>query len=82
MATNKLICEECGWHGTMATRLTAVNPFCAEDEVSGCPNCFAVSQLVYACEHEDCWREVGCGTPTPNGYAQTCLEHRPVERLP
>lgn len=80
MATEKLICTECGWHGTTDMMLEAPNPFMPDDVVTGCPDCRAVSCLVFACEHADCWREVSCGTPTPSGYAQTCGEHAPTER--
>src|SRR3990172_7467684 len=79
MATNKLICEECDWRGTVDSALHAQNPFSADEEIHGCPSCFTPCHLVFACEHDGCWLEVSCGTPTHDGeYAQTCGKHRPV----
>ena len=31
----------------------------------------------YLCEWVGCFREAGCGTPTPDGYRMTCGEHVP-----
>ncbi len=78
MSTNKLKCDECDWHGTKAEMLKAPNPFCQVDDIYGCPRCFVVNRLTYACEHADCWGDANCGTPTPDGYAQTCGKHIPT----
>lgn len=73
----KVKCQECDWVGFVAEVLTAPNPFNAEDSVNGCPQCKSVDSITYACDEPDCWREVSCGTPTPEGYRSTCGEHRP-----
>ncbi len=78
MTTEKVVCGECGWHGTTKTMLRAPNPFEPDDEVTGCASCRAVSTLEYACEHQDCWRPVSCGTPTADGYRQLCGQHFPT----
>lgn len=77
MSSDKCICEVCHWEGVNEEVLSAPNPFDAQDVVYGCPKCNSVDSMLPACEHEGCWRRVTCGTPTPDGYAQTCEKHVP-----
>lgn len=42
----------------------------------GCPNCRGMN-LVGACD--ECDQAATYGTPTADGYANTCYEHRPVQ---
>lgn len=81
MSTDKVICDECGWHGGARQLLRATNPFDRDNDIYGCPSCLTASGLLYACEFKDCWNKVTCGTPVPGGYAQTCGKHAP-EVLP
>jgi hypothetical protein len=72
-----VVCSECRWHGGKVEMLTARHPFDDEDLVYGCPRCKSVDSLSVACDEPGCKSEVSCGTPTPDGYRQTCSEHRP-----
>ncbi len=75
----KVICDEykCHWKGDSQNTLKAKNPFSPTQEVVGCPDCLELNTIVTACDHEGCWRMSSCGTPTPDGYRQTCSEHAP-----
>lgn len=75
----KCVCSyyRCNWHGDSSEVLRAQNPFDATDEIEGCPKCKEIGSVVRACDEPDCWKEVTCGTPTPDGYRNTCGEHRP-----
>lgn len=74
---HKWLCEECGKIAMEDDVLKAPNPFDPQYELYGCPTCREVSTLVMACDEPGCRREVCCGIPTPNGYRQTCSEHKP-----
>jgi hypothetical protein len=74
---DKLLCEDCAWHGLQSEMLTAPNPFDATDTIHGCPKCKSVQSLLVACDEPGCWRETSCGTPTPSGYRRTCGQHAP-----
>jgi hypothetical protein len=82
MATEKVVCRECEWKGTTYELLHAPNPFSAEEQVMGCPQCFSVESMDSACEREGCWKLYSCGTPTLGGYAQTCGQHVPTSDKP
>jgi hypothetical protein len=75
--SDKRVCIDCQWRGTVAEMLTAPNPFDPTDTIVGCPRCRQVETLRVACDEPECWREASCGTPTPNGYRSTCATHRP-----
>jgi hypothetical protein len=77
--TVKHICWECKWRGTSDDWLVAKNPFNNEDTILGCPQCFDINTLYMACDEPECWKPASCGTPTENGYRNTCGEHRPKE---
>lgn len=72
----KLLCDECGWHGTEP--LKAPSPFEADAVILGCPECKEVNTMQIACDEEGCWKQATCGTPTPSGYRGTCGMHRPL----
>lgn len=59
--------------------LWADHPFALEagEKITGCPKCREPNTLYLACDEPGCWDEASCGTPTPNGYRQTCGDHRP-----
>jgi hypothetical protein len=73
----KLICEECGWLGQDSEMLKAPSPFDPEHTIVGCPRCREVETLVVACDEPGCSAKVTCGTPTPDGYRNTCGKHAP-----
>ena len=79
MTPRKIKCYRCRWRGMEVEELTAPNPFDEEDILVGCPLCKRVDTMVWACDEHDCWSEVTCGTPTPNGYRSTCGHHAPKE---
>ena len=73
----KYLCENCGWHGEATDAYQVEIP---QDDyaVAVCPECLAVfSTLVAACDEPGCWKIVTAGTPTGDGYRQTCSVHDP-----
>lgn len=76
----KVTCSErgCGWHGRVSDLLEAENPFVPGDTLHACPRCKEIGSCYGACDEPDCWQEAICGTPTPNGYRQTCSKHMPA----
>ena len=79
----KLKCMElkCTWHGLQERLLIASNPFNKNEEIYGCPKCQSINSLALACDEPGCWQSVTCGTPTEDGYRNTCGKHAPhVER--
>lgn len=75
--TDKVQCEVCAWIGTAAQILHAPSPFDADDILDGCPQCKSVNTLHALCDEPGCTEPVSCGTPTKDGYRQTCGEHAP-----
>lgn len=73
----KYMCPECWWHGTEDEILSAPHPFVKSESVYGCPDCMEVNTLLLACDEPGCWATATCGTPTENGYRNTCGKHRP-----
>ena len=76
--TERLICDywRCEWTGTTDQALSAPDPFNEGSTLYACPNCRDMT-LVRACDVPGCKRAASCGTPTPDGYRNTCGEHRP-----
>lgn len=72
-------CRECGWKGSHSKALTAPSPFYKDDILHGCPNCQEVNTLYLVCDEPKCWTETACGTPTKDGYRQTCGKHKPED---
>lgn len=58
--------------------LKAPSPFNKTDILHGCPTCGEANSFVLLCDEDDCTNEAECGTPTPNGYRQTCGRHTPA----
>jgi hypothetical protein len=77
MTSRKLLCKDCRAHATEDEILKAPNPFEPIVDLWGCPNCKSVDCFEVACDEDGCWESVTCGTPTPDGYRNTCSKHRP-----
>ena len=77
---SKVCCQErgCGWKGDSIEQLIAPSPFDEDDMLYACPKCKTVETSIWAaCDEPDCWRAATCGTPTPDGYRNTCGDHIP-----
>lgn len=74
---SKFRCKECDHVCTGLAVLTVPNPFYPADVLIGCPQCFAVGQLLGACDEPGCNAFSSCGGPTPDGYRTTCGKHAP-----
>ena len=70
-------CRVCGWRGYRKHVLSDKNPFDSGDTVYGCPECFEVNSIEVVCDEPICKEFVSCGTPTKEGYRNTCSTHRP-----
>ncbi|MCR4293659.1 MAG: hypothetical protein NUV76_12370 [Candidatus Kuenenia sp.] len=75
--TQKVKCKECSWHGIESEILIAENPFKSSVDILGCPTCKGVNTIICVCDEPECWLEVSCGTPTLDGYRNTCSKHMP-----
>jgi hypothetical protein len=73
----KLRCRKC--QSITYQYLRAANPFDNSQEVIGCPQCYAVDSMVWACFEDGCKREVCLCIKTKNGYRMACVEHLPLE---
>lgn len=72
----KIVCG-CGWVGDKSGLLRGKNPFDGSD-IAACPKCKELnSDLRTACEEAGCNYLATCGTSTPDGYRNTCGEHKP-----
>ena len=72
----KVFCNKCGHKCSADDLLKGFNPFSGYN-LLGCPECYALDDYTVACEVDDCWKKATCGTPTNEGYKQTCGEHKP-----
>ncbi len=79
LINEKIKCGECGFRGLESKLLRARNPFDKDEEIFGCPECYGIGSIIPVCDELECWSDVSCGTPTPNGYRRTCGEHRPKD---
>lgn len=79
--TEKVLCQECDWHGILADVQTAPNPFDMTEQIMGCPACHSVDSMRTVCDEPECRLPATCGTPTPDGYRQTCSKHIPSKGL-
>ena len=70
-------CDECGRVTTEDALLSAEHPFDAEDVVYGCPQCKSINCFSRVCDEPGCEDIATGGRPTPEGYRQTCWDHRP-----
>lgn len=71
----KCKCLECDWLGPDTEVLVAVNPFDAEDQISGCPQCKSVETLRVACDVPGCDELASCGWNDATGRRTTCGQH-------
>ena len=76
---NKLMCGECDHFCTSTEILKATNPFDQDDTLIFCPNCKSVNTMICICDEPGCLSKATCGTPSADGYRNTCLLHfRPI----
>lgn len=73
-------CKTCNNIVAESGMLRALNPFDPEDELLGCPVCKDVNSFDPVCDEPSCTRPVDCGTPTLDGYRQTCHWHQPERK--
>lgn len=76
MSNEKVFCTECGWHGT-AAEIDRVQDPRSPEVWNVCPKCRTPEHIVTACDQPECWQPASCGTPTAEGYRQTCGDHMP-----
>lgn len=74
----KMVCDECNWHGTVQEMLVAPNPFEPDENIYACPNCKNINTLFRACDAPGCWKRSTCGTSLKNRYMITCGKHMPI----
>jgi len=76
--SDKMICDnrKCKWVGKESELLTAPDPFQPNERLFACPKCKGQT-INLVCDDEDSKQHATCGTPTPNGYRQTCYKHKP-----
>ena len=70
-------CRECSTDFDEGEILLARNPFDETEMITGCPKCKAPDSFELLCDVEGCKRPATCGTPTEQGYRQTCGLHLP-----
>jgi len=79
--SGKIKCTECGWIGKMADADEVTDPRPLPDTVPEtwwvCPECRTPENFRILCDEPGCQFDVSCGTPTPDGYRQTCHDHAP-----
>ena len=75
----RIRCCECKWTGISDDALIAQNPFSEDpsDTISGCPQCKAIDQMERLCDEPGCFEPITMGTPTVDGYRETCRKHAP-----
>jgi hypothetical protein len=81
--TGKIRCTECGWEGNLANVGEVTDPDPLPDTIPQtwrvCPACRTPENFRSLCDEPGCVVEVSRGTPTANGYRNTCHFHAPVE---
>ena len=69
-------CNDCGWIGNDDELLSASNPFDpGVDVLIGCPHCKSVNSMERLCDAVGCTLHATCGTPSEDGYRNTCFTH-------
>ena len=71
----KCIERHCKWKGLDNELLRANNPFDSDDILIGCPQGKGINTIVCVCDEPGCWEQSTCGTPSINGYRNTCGKH-------
>lgn len=74
---DKMRCPECDWVGPWDSALRAPHPFIEGEEVRGCPECRDIEDFILCCDIDGCIEQATMGTPTKDGYRQTCYKHAP-----
>lgn len=70
----KVICEQCGWHGTTDQLLVGSSPF-EDATVYGCPKCKAIDSTKTGCDEPGCMEFGTCGATFNGEYRFTCGKH-------
>jgi hypothetical protein len=80
----KTFCRECGWKGMSSDLIEVFYEVTTQAygattiTIEVCPDCGECDSTVDpACDEPDCWELVTCGTPTEDGYRNTCGKHAP-----
>ena len=74
------LCNECRAICGDGEYLKAKNPFNKHEDITGCPECFAVDTLVGVCDAPTCKAEATCGWSDKAGtYRRTCGQHMKYE---
>lgn len=77
------LCTECGAVSKSRDLLHIEHPFDGpEVTLTACPKCKSVAgetDLQLVCDEPRCRSVATCGTPTPDGYRNTCYNHRPEQ---
>ena len=75
----KWVCDDCGKIVLCDEILSAPHPFDDGEKIYGCPYCKSAQSLLVACDEPGCTLPSSCGTPTKNGYRDTCHDHQPAK---
>lgn len=82
---NWVKCRECDSPFPRLEVLTAPHPFDTSDgsKIEGCPYCKSAGDglFILVCDEPDCQKEASAGTPTKDGYRNTCYLHIPKEKI-
>jgi hypothetical protein len=78
MTIKRWRCDQCRWTGAAEEMLSAPNPFDLTETICGCPRCRTIDEFELLCDQDGCDDVASCGTPIPDGYRQTCFQHRPT----
>jgi hypothetical protein len=77
----KVACQKrrCGWVGDSSELHYFNHPFHQDETVGVCPKCATIETSIWqACDEPECERTASGGTPTAEGYSNTCYEHVPL----
>lgn len=77
---SKYTCKGCSCRMFYNELLTAKSPFDAT-MIFACWKCKDIDNFDLACDQDQCWENVSCGTPSSKGYRNTCGKHAPKENV-
>lgn len=70
------VCNTCNRMLKNVDFLKAMSPFCADDELWGCPYCKQCDEgFKMVCDVDGCHNIASCGWPSSQGYRHTCHKH-------
>lgn len=72
----KIICDGCGWKGT-TDGVDKIKDPKGDDHWLVCRECRTPEHFDMVCDEDGCWEKVVAGTPSINGYRNTCSKHKP-----